>query len=128
GLATLAPAQMAGDVTKSFEVLDQYSPKVTRYFRFPGGCYDQTSLTSIASTGCTVVQYDVASGDAFGKNPKVIEDTTLSKAQNGSIIVLHITEANSPFTDEALPVIVKTLRARGYELVTLSDLLGKVAR
>lgn len=124
GLDTLTAPQMAPDVDSSFEILDQYSPRATRYFRFPGGCYDKAALRAIAPSGCTVVQYDVPSGDAFGTSPKAIINTTLSKATNGSIVVLHITEANSPYTDEALPTIVKTLRARGFELVTLSDLLG----
>jgi peptidoglycan/xylan/chitin deacetylase (PgdA/CDA1 family) len=124
GLDTLRPDQMAADVEKSFDVLDRYAPNATRYFRFPGGCYDQTALEAIAPVGCTVIQYDVASGDAFGTSPRAIIDTTLSRSQSGSIVVLHITEANAPFTDEALPTIVKTLRARGYELVTLSDLLA----
>ncbi|MDQ1644348.1 MAG: peptidoglycan-N-acetylglucosamine deacetylase, partial [Cryptosporangiaceae bacterium] len=123
GLATLPPAQMAADVRRSFEVLGQYTPRATRYFRFPGGCYDDTALRAIAPVGCTVVQYDVASGDAFGTSAAAIEHTTLAHVQNGSIVVLHITKANAEFTGQALPRIVATLRARGYDLVTLTELL-----
>jgi peptidoglycan/xylan/chitin deacetylase (PgdA/CDA1 family) len=123
GLASLPPAQMAADVRRSFEVLDEYSSRATRYFRFPGGCYDATALRAIAPVGCTVVQYDVPSGDAFATSATAIERTTLAHVRNGSIVVLHITQANAEFTDEALPRIVATLRARGYDLVTLTDLL-----
>jgi peptidoglycan/xylan/chitin deacetylase (PgdA/CDA1 family) len=122
-LGTLKTTAMAADVVKSFEVIDQYTDNATRYFRFPGGCYDQAALRAIAPAGCTVVQYDVASGDAFGKSPEAIAESTVAKSRSGSIVVLHITEANSPYTDEALPTIVTKLRARGYELVTLTDLL-----
>jgi peptidoglycan/xylan/chitin deacetylase (PgdA/CDA1 family) len=123
GLATMPTSAMAADVERSFQVLDEYTDRSTRYFRFPGGCYDAAALRAIAPAGCTVVQYDVASGDAFGTSPEAIVRTTLGRARSGSIVVLHITEANSPFTDEALPTIVTRLRGRGYEFVTLTDLL-----
>jgi hypothetical protein len=48
----------------------------------------------------------------------------LSQVQPGSIVVLHVTEANAQFTDEALPPILDGLRARGLQPATLSDLLG----
>jgi peptidoglycan/xylan/chitin deacetylase (PgdA/CDA1 family) len=94
------------------------------YFRFPGGCYDATALRAVAPTGVTLVQYDVASGDAFGTSVSAIVQHTLAAAANGSIIVMHITLANAPLTPQALPLIVAGLRARGFTLVRLSDLLA----
>lgn len=48
----------------------------------------------------------------------------LRQAHDGAIVVLHITKANAPRTADALPSVIDGLRARGYRLVTLSDLLG----
>ena len=124
GLGTINRAGMAADVERSFEVLARYTTHPTRYFRFPGGCYNDTALAALAPVGCTVVEYDDVSGDAFGVNPRTIAATTVAQAKPGSIVVLHITEANAPETALALPTIVKQLRARGYDLVTLGDLLG----
>jgi peptidoglycan/xylan/chitin deacetylase (PgdA/CDA1 family) len=115
---------MAADVERSFQVLGRYVPRPTRYFRFPGGCYDAAALDAIAPVGCTVVEYDDVSGDAFGNNPARIAADTVRQAKPGSIVVLHITEANAPETAIALPAIVKRLRAEGYQLVTLGDLLA----
>jgi peptidoglycan/xylan/chitin deacetylase (PgdA/CDA1 family) len=123
-LGALPRAQMAADVETSFQVLDRYTTRPTRYFRFPGGCYDAAALQAIAPTGCTVVEYDDVSGDPFNTHPAAIARATLAQARNGSIVVLHITLANAPVTDQALPAIVTGLRARGYQLVTLSTLLG----
>ncbi|MFF5288908.1 polysaccharide deacetylase family protein [Paractinoplanes globisporus] len=125
GLGTIARADMAADVERSFQVLARYTDRPTRYFRFPGGCYDQAALDAIAPTGCTAVEYDDVSGDAFGHNPKRIADDTVAQARPGSIVVLHITEANAPATAKALPQIITRLRAGGYQLVTLSALLGR---
>ena len=124
GLGTIARTDMAADVERSFQVLARYTDHPTRYFRFPGGCYDQTALTAIAPAGCTAVEYDDVSGDAFSENPKRIADDTVAHVRPGSIVVLHITEANAPQTAKALPQIITRLHAAGYQLVTLSTLLS----
>lgn len=124
-LGALARHQMAADVTHSFEVLVRFTAHPMPYFRFPGGCYDDAALDAIAPTGVTVIQYDLASGDAFGSSVPAIVLTTLSHVQNGSIIVLHLTGGNTaPLTADALPWIIQGLRARGFDLVTVTQLLG----
>ena len=124
GLPVIATSAIAADVRRSFTVLRQFTDHPVPYFRFPGGCYNATALRAIAPTGVTVVQYDVASGDAFGTSTDSIVSHTLSAVRPGSIVVMHITLANAPLTPRALPRIVAGLRARGYTLVTLSDLLS----
>jgi peptidoglycan/xylan/chitin deacetylase (PgdA/CDA1 family) len=124
-LGTLPPSQMAADVERSFDVLKPYGGHQTRYFRFPGGCYDKSALQAIEPAGCTVIQYSVVAGDPLNHNVKSIEDSVLSKAKPGAIVVMHITEANAPDTDKALPAIIAGLHKRGLQLVTLSDLLGQ---
>jgi peptidoglycan/xylan/chitin deacetylase (PgdA/CDA1 family) len=123
-LGSIPRADMAADVERSFEILAQYTDHQSRYFRFPGGCYDAAALTAIAPAGCTAVEYDDVSGDAFGSSAKTIVDKTLAQARPGGIVVLHITLANAPRTAEALPPVIRGLRARGYELVASGDLLA----
>ena len=106
-------------------MLRQFTNRPTPYFRFPGGCHDPTALRAIASTGVTVIQYDLASGDAFGTSVRAIVNNVVNNAQNGSIVVMHITGGNTaPLTAFALPDIVKGLRAKGFTLVRISDLLA----
>ena len=125
-LGTLPVAAMAPDVEHSEEVLRTFTDHPTQYFRFPGGCYDAAALRAIAPTGVTVIGYDVASGDAFGKSVSAIVDNVLRSTKNGSIIVMHITGGNTaPLTAEALPQIVNGLRARGFTLARVSTLLGQ---
>jgi peptidoglycan-N-acetylglucosamine deacetylase len=116
-------SQMAADIDRSEQQLRHYTKRLTPYFRFPGGCYDTTALRAIAATGVTVIQYDDPSGDAFGTSVAAIVAQALDHVQNGSIIVMHITEANAPLTAFALPAIVDGLRARGLRIVKLSTLL-----
>ena len=117
GLGGLATADMAADVARSEALLRQFTNQPTPYFRFPGGCFDDTALRAIAPTGVTVIQYDLASGDAFGTSVSAIVTNVLTNARPGSIIVMHITGGNTaPLTAYALPAIVAGLRQRGFGL------------
>ena len=124
-LATIPVDQMADDVTTSFAELAPFGGNQVPYFRFPGLCVDDTAMAAIAPTKVTVIHGDVASGDAFGTNAKAITDQVLRLAKPGSIVVMHITKANAPKTQEALPGVIAGLRARGFTLVKVSQLLAE---
>jgi peptidoglycan/xylan/chitin deacetylase (PgdA/CDA1 family) len=125
-LGTVPAAEMLADVRKAVDILDKLDPHATRWFRFPGGCYDGTALHELARSGVTAVGLDVPGADGFAKSPKPIIKQVLTHVGNGSIVVLHMHGGdNAPFTDEAVPDIVRTLRARGFTLVTVSQLMSR---
>jgi peptidoglycan/xylan/chitin deacetylase (PgdA/CDA1 family) len=123
-LPRIPPNLMAEDVAHTFRVIEPFGGRQTRYFRFPGGCYDEAALQALAPLGVTVIQWDVVSGDPFATAAAPIVHAVLSQVKPGSIIVMHITEANARFTDQALPPILDGLRAKGLEPVTVSELLA----
>ncbi|WP_239153400.1 polysaccharide deacetylase family protein [Virgisporangium aliadipatigenens] len=123
-LPQLSPQLMTTDVSRTFDVIKPYGGRQTRYFRFPGGCYDQAALQALAPLGLTVIEWDVVSGDPFATAYKPIVNAVLSTVQAGSIVVLHITEGNAQYTDEAMPEILAGLKQKGLQPVTLSELLG----
>ncbi|HEY6003521.1 MAG TPA: hypothetical protein VIV57_11655 [Anaeromyxobacter sp.] len=69
------------------------------------------------------MEYDLPSGDPDAHATKdALVRWVLREARPGSIVVMHV---NHPrfHTAEALPEIVDGLRARGFELVTVGELL-----
>src|SRR6266566_1347094 len=63
-----------------------------------------------------------------GKNPlpaKAIVASVLRQADKGNIILLHDGGGDRTQTVAALPQIIDALRKRGYQLVSVSDLIGK---
>ncbi len=92
-------------------------------FRPPYGEYDGRVLRVAAALGLTTVEYDLPSGDP---DPRATTDAlvrwVLREARPGSIVVMHINHRRF-HTAEALPAIVAGLRARGFELVTVGELL-----
>ncbi|MFI6761435.1 polysaccharide deacetylase family protein [Micromonospora sp. NPDC050417] len=114
---------MTEDVAKTFRVIEPYGGRQTRYFRFPGLCHDGEALASLAPLGVTVVDGDVVSGDPFATAWQPIVRAVLDQVRPGSVVILHVTEANAAMTDEALPHILAGLRERGLVPATLSEVL-----
>ena len=56
---------------------------------------------------------------------EVIRQVGDPKNPNGNVILLHDAGGNRSETVEALPLLVREMRSRGFEFVTVSDLLGK---
>ena len=56
---------------------------------------------------------------------KEIVDSVLRQAGNGNIILLHDGGGDRTQTVAALPQIIEALREKGYQLVSVSDLIGK---
>ncbi|MFF5174993.1 polysaccharide deacetylase family protein [Micromonospora sp. NPDC000089] len=123
-LPAIPPGRMTENVARTFDVIGPYGGRQTRYFRFPGLCHDRTALTELAPLGVTVVDGDVVSGDPFATRWQPLVRAVLSGARPGSVIILHVTEANAPMTDEALPHILAGLAARGLTPAPLSEVLG----
>jgi cellulose synthase/poly-beta-1,6-N-acetylglucosamine synthase-like glycosyltransferase/peptidoglycan/xylan/chitin deacetylase (PgdA/CDA1 family)/spore germination protein YaaH len=56
---------------------------------------------------------------------KEIAEDVLRQADKGNIVLLHDGGGEREQTVEALPMIIDGLRAKGFELTTVSDLLGQ---
>jgi peptidoglycan/xylan/chitin deacetylase (PgdA/CDA1 family) len=123
-LPQLPAKAMTNDVAKTFRTLKPFGGRQTRYFRFPGLCHDRAALRALAPLGVTVIDGDVVSGDPFARSAAPVVRAVLSQVRPGSIVIMHLTEANARYTDDALPQILAGLRKRGLQPVTLSELLG----
>ncbi|HEB12224.1 MAG TPA: hypothetical protein ENI11_00935 [Actinobacteria bacterium] len=98
--------------------------KQAKFFRFPFGRYDQGTVDLVASEGLRAIQWDVVTG---APDPNVTAGTIIraveTRAKSGSIIIMHM-NGRGWNTAEALPAIIDNSRAKGLELVKLSDLLS----
>lgn len=91
-------------------------------FRPPGGFIDQKTVEVAGEKGFKyVVMWDIDTNDWRGHTAAQITENVMANAHNGAIVLMHVAAKH---TAEALPNIIKRLRAEGYELVTVSTLLG----
>ncbi len=67
-----------------------------------------------------LVLWDIDPRDWAGGSAKAITDHIVSRAHSGAIVVMHL---SGPHTAEAIPGLASRLRDKGYELVTVSEML-----
>lgn len=105
------------------EIIRRTTGRTPRYFRPPFGEVDERIAKLAASEGLATIQYDIASGDPDPKLPADrISRAIIRGARGGSIIVFHMNR-NGVHTAEALPGIIAGLRKKGFQLVTVGEML-----
>ncbi len=94
------------------------------FFRPPYGDVDAGVRASAGAEGFAwTVMWDVDPSDYLKPAVGVLVDRVVSKARPGSIVVMHV-EAN---TAAAVPGMVRGLRAKGLEPVSLDELFGRAS-
>ncbi|WP_145331496.1 polysaccharide deacetylase family protein [Paenibacillus xylanexedens] len=103
--------------------LTGYTPKMIRP---PYGDINEEQLRWAAKQHYSIVNWNVDSLDWKGLSKEKVKDNILSAVKPGSIVLQHAgggTGSNLKGTVEALPEVIEELRNRGYELVTLDEML-----
>src|SRR5258708_5796689 len=124
-LEGVSRAEQARQIQRAQQAIERATGVLPQYFRFPGGCYDRQALDLVHAAGLTPVQWNVNSIDAFNNYPQQIVSTVLSEVKPGSIVVMHLHGgANAPATGLALRQLIPELEKRGYQFLTVSQLLA----
>lgn len=98
-----------------------YTPCV---FRPPYGAYNASVLDVARSLGLATVMWNVDPRDWARPGTRAIAQQVLAQVRPGSIIISHDGGGPRGETLAAYPSIIATLRARGYRIVTIPELLG----
>lgn len=93
-------------------------------FRPPYGNLTPELVQRAKVLGMTTVKWDVDPEDWRHPGVSLIREAVLSGVKSGSIVVLHDNIETKGQTVQALPGIIEGLQARGYRLVTITQLLG----
>jgi peptidoglycan-N-acetylglucosamine deacetylase len=95
-----------------------------RLFRFPFGACTPEAIEAVESYGLRAVQWDVSSSDPWrGQSRNGIVKSVLKRMRPGSIVLFHA-NGRGWKTAEALPILIKKLRKRGYEFAQVSKLIA----
>ena len=106
---------------RAIHELTGYTPCV---FRPPYGAYDGSIIATARSLGLATVLWNVDPSDYTLPGAGAIEQRVLAQVQPGSIIISHDGGGPRGQTLAAYPQIIAALRARGYRIVTITELLG----
>lgn len=101
-------------------IFNEITGKHLSLLRPPGMRYNTEVLQTTRNLGYLVVGYTTASRDFDpDESADIIAQRTLSRTENGSIILLHDYKA----TASALPKILSGLKQRGFRCVTIGEMI-----
>jgi peptidoglycan/xylan/chitin deacetylase (PgdA/CDA1 family) len=99
----------------------------TTLARPPWGGRAPWTVRAFGNAAKRVVLWDVNSFDWKGAPAAEVTQRVLDRARPGSIILMHDARDGGEVTIEAVRLLVPQLRARGYELVTVTGSLASAA-
>lgn len=121
----LSSTQIKKEVNKAETVIEEITGQSTKpFFRPPYGDYNSSVLQTVGDAGYSrTITCTIDTLDWTGISASEIIQRVLSKASPGSIVLMHA-GSGAINTPAALPDIIKGLKDKGYQFVTIPELLN----
>ena len=110
------------ELSTSSEAIKEITGKEVNLFRPPYGDYDDELIRTASEQGYYSIQWDTDSLDWKDLSATDIAMRVINNVKNGSIILMH---NNGLHTAEAVPIILSTLKNKGYTFVPIGELIYK---
>jgi peptidoglycan/xylan/chitin deacetylase (PgdA/CDA1 family) len=111
------------DIAHASSVIEAIAGRRVRLIRPPFGKDRRRTVLAGRELGMITVLWSLDSGDAMGSSQNEIVEAISTRAAPGAIVLMHDGGLARPATLGALETALPRLRAKGYELVTVSELL-----
>lgn len=118
----LEPEKIRQDIAKAQTAFGKLNVKNIKLVRAPTGHFDQRTLKIAEGLGYTVVHWSLDSKDWTNPGVDLIVANT-EKAKKGDILLMHASDSAKQ-TAKALPLVLKNIKSKGYELVTVSEMIA----
>lgn len=110
------------ELTTSSKAIEDITGKKVELFRPPYGDYDNELIKTASELGYYTIQWDTDSLDWKDLSATDIAMRVINGVTSGSIILMH---NNGLHTAEAVPIILETLKNKGYTFVPIGELIYK---
>jgi peptidoglycan/xylan/chitin deacetylase (PgdA/CDA1 family) len=130
-LALMPARRVDHDVDHCEQVVESIAGVQPKFFRPPMGVRSLTMIKAIRDLGYTTVLWDDGTNDYDYRLPSdVLARRIIARLRPGAIILLHDgMELQTNYSRDnmitALPGIIDSIRAAGYEIVRLDELLNR---
>jgi peptidoglycan-N-acetylglucosamine deacetylase len=125
-LKKLSQDKFIQEIDKTEKILSPLTGYAPRLVRPPYGAVNDAELEWLKGEGYLTVNWNVDPEDWKGTPGSEVLKRSISAAGPGSIILMHSATGQGGSlqgTIDALPGLIEALRGKGYDLVTLSELL-----
>ncbi|AGB40834.1 putative xylanase/chitin deacetylase [Halobacteroides halobius DSM 5150] len=124
-LTKLNKSELNSEINNTTKTISEIINYETNLLRPPYGAISNDLLNKLEQTDYKIIHWSIDSLDWKAKSKEEIINRVLPKIHDGANILFH--SAGGPSQDltptiKALPIIIKTLRQKGYKLVTINKL------
>ncbi len=123
-LPRLSAAAQDSQISGDADELQRFGAPRPLLFRPPYGSYDAVTLRILRAMHMLMVMWSVDPGDWRRPGTASIVRTVLAGARSGAVVIMHDGGGDRSQTVAALPQIIRGLRRRHYDLVTIDRLLA----
>lgn len=109
-------------IAKCSERVKEITGNNTTLYRGPYGEYNDTVLKAAETSNHITIQWNIDSLDYNGLTGEQMWERIEPKLEKGSIILMHNGTENTALS---LDELIKNIKEKGYELVTVSELIYK---
>lgn len=110
------------EIEKSNERIEKITGNRTKIYRAPYGEYNDTVIKSAQDKGYYTIQWNLDTLDYTGLTGNEMWNRLKDKIKAGDIILSH---NGTKHTADSLDMLVKNIKAKGLEVVKVSDLIYK---
>lgn len=114
--------QNRSEIETTQQVLERVTGKIPGFFAPPSGAYNKHTVKASEDLGCEVVLWSIDTIDWKRDGADRIISRVKKKLHGGGIILMHPTDQ----TLEALPSIIEYIKEKGYEIISLEDLVKTI--
>ncbi len=122
-MSRLSSSAQRAQLLEQAAAIGAYHAPFPRLFRPPYGLWNDATLQLLRQYRMLMVLWTVDTSDYRRPGVRAIVHAAVSGARPGAIILMHDAGGDRQQTVEALPLIIKALKARHYKLVTVPRLL-----
>ena len=116
---TTAASTVPAEIDKTNTAIRSATGITPAVMRAPGGLWTAALYAALKTRHMVPLGWAVDPDDWKNPGTGAIVDRVLSQVQPGAIILMHDGGGDRTQTVRALPIIIDTLRARGYQFATL---------
>ena len=120
-LSELTPEEIQQEIKVCDDSIERITGVKAKFFRPSGGNYNGQVVSIAHSLGYSMILWSVDPCDIANPGVEEIVNRIMRRASNGGVILLHDGVRQ---TIDALPAIIEVLKSRGYEFVTIDELMS----
>jgi peptidoglycan-N-acetylglucosamine deacetylase len=120
-LTKLGDDAIIRELSRTEDLITSVTGRRSVLVRPPYGAADSRVRRLCAQEGYRVIQWDIDTNDWRGRTVQQMSENILKNVRDGSIILMH---DHFKTSHETTGIIIDELRARGFEFVTVSEMLS----